>query len=332
LDKALLESSGLSFKYPGEEKEAVANISFELASKEIITIVGSSGSGKSTLLNLIAGNLSPSEGRILINGEIMQDPAHFLVKGFDDVEIVKQDFQLSPRHTVSQIIKHPLRRYNQDFQDERVTELIQLCNLTGLEDKITMDLSGGQKQRVAIARSLADNPDLILMDEPFNQLDYTIKMTLKSELRSILASCNTGALIVTHDPLDALSISDRIIVLKQGKAVAIAEPAEHYLAPLNKYTAELFGQYNIIGQADLKALWSIDVDHDYCGCRPEQVMINDEGPLFHISDISYLGRNYMVSAYHRETTLFFYSDHELAIGGEIRLGIQEDLLHPILVE
>lgn len=329
MSEVLLESSSLSFRYPGEEKEAVSNVSFELVSKEIVTIVGSSGSGKSTLLNLIAGNLSPTEGRILINGQIMQDPANFLVKGFEDVEIVKQDFQLSPRHTVYQTIKHPLRRYNQEFQDERTRELIALCNLGGLEEKITMDLSGGQKQRVAIARSLADNPDLILMDEPFNQLDHTIKTTLKCELKSILEQSNTGALIVTHDPLDALSVSDRIIVMKEGRAVSIASPAAHYLQPLNSYSAELFGQYNIISKRELAELWSIEVDYEQAGCRPEHVAQDAQGPTFSVDEVSYLGIHFLIRASHDTLSLFFYSDRELSIGEKVGLHLNTDLLHAI---
>lgn len=329
MDKALLESSGVSFKYPGEEKAAVDHVSFELSRKEIITIVGSSGSGKSTLLNLIAGNLSPSEGRVLINGEIMQDPANFLVKGFENVEIVKQDFQLSPRHTVYQVIKHPLRRYNADFQEDRTRELIALCNLKGLEDKMTMDLSGGQKQRVAIARSLADNPDLVLMDEPFNQLDHTIKMALKSELRTILNSSNTGSLIITHDPMDALSISDRIIVMQQGKVASIAEPTEHYLRPLNKYVAELFGQYNILSNDNLRELWSIEYDHQFMGCRPEHVIITEKGVGFEVVDSSFLGRDYIVTAVKDAVMLFFYSNSVLVKGEQVSLGLIDDRLHPI---
>lgn len=329
MSEALLASSSLSFKYPGEEKEAVSNFSFELLSKEIVTIVGSSGSGKSTLLNLIAGNLSPTEGRVLINGQIMQDPVNFLVKGFDDVEIVKQDFQLSPRHSVCQTIKHPLRRYNQEFQDERTQELIALCNLGGLEDKITMDLSGGQKQRVAIARSLADNPDLILMDEPFNQLDHTIKTTLKSELRSILDKSNTGALLVTHDPLDALSVSDRIIVMKEGHAVSIARPAEHYLRPLNRYTAELFGQYNILSKMELSKLWSVTIDHEHAGCRPEHILLQEDGVPFEVNDVSYLGAHFLIKARYEGLSVFFYSDRQLSVGGVVNLQINTDLLHPI---
>ncbi len=329
MSEALLGSSSLSFKYPGEQKEAVSNVSFELLSKEIVTIVGSSGSGKSTLLNLIAGNLSPTEGRILINGQIMQDPANFLVKGFEDVEIVKQDFQLSPRHTVYQTIKHPLRRYNQEFQDERTQELIALCNLGGLEDKITMDLSGGQKQRVAIARSLADNPDLILMDEPFNQLDHTIKTTLKCELKSILEQSNTGALIVTHDPLDALSVSDRIIVMKEGRAVSIASPAAHYLQPQNRYTAELFGQYNIISNKELAGIWSIEVGYEQAGCRPEHVSEHKEGAKFKVDQVSYLGMHFLITAIRDGLSLFFYSDRKLAVGETVNLHLNTDILHNI---
>lgn len=329
MEQTLLESSGLTFSYPGEEKEAVYQVSFQLASREIVTIVGSSGSGKSTLLNLIAGNLSPTAGKVLLQGKIMQDPAHFLVKGFDDVEIVRQDFQLAPRHTVFQIIKHPLRRYNPEFQEERTRELIRLCNLGGLEDKITLDLSGGQKQRVAIARSLADNPDLILMDEPFNQLDYTIKTEIKSELRAILASSNTGALIVTHDPMDALSVSDRIIVMMKGRVVAIDTPEGHYLRPLNRYVAELFGHYNMLSRALLDAYWSIDSTAAYMGCRPEHVGVGDEGTPFQVEKVSYLGHHFLVSAMHKGTELYFYSSRPVPIGETVHLTLRKEDLHPV---
>ncbi len=331
MSSSVLKANELSFEYPGERQSAVKDVSFELGGQEIVTLVGSSGSGKSTLLNLIAGHLSPTKGQVHVNGELMIDPKHLLVKGFEDVEIVKQDFQLSPRSTVFKTIKHPLRRYNKDYQEERVAELIALCNLNRLEDKITMDLSGGQKQRVAIARSLADNPSLILMDEPFNQLDHTIKLSLKSELKHILSTSNTSALIVTHDPIDALSISDRIVVMKDGALLSIASPRQHYLQPLNSYVAQLFGPYNIVSAKFLLKHWKLKEDAQYMGFRPEHITIANDGPAVKITGSAYTGQQYLLTAELDELMLYFYHDQDLSLGEFVSLKIQYEQLHPIAV-
>lgn len=329
MSSSVLKANELSFEYPGERQSAVKNVTFELGAREIVALVGSSGSGKSTLLNLIAGHLSPTKGQVYIKDELMIDPKHLLVKGFEDVEIVKQDFQLSPRSTVFQTIKHPLRRYNKDYQEDRAAELITLCNLNGLEDKITMGLSGGQKQRVAIARSLADNPSLILMDEPFNQLDHTIKLSLKSELKHILSTSNTSALIVTHDPIDALSISDRIAVMKDGALLSIAAPQQHYLQPLNSYVAQLFGPYNIISAGFLLKQWSLKEDAQFVGFRPEHITFANDGPAAKIIGSAYTGQQYLLTADLDGVVLYFYHNQDLSLGESIRLKIQENQLQPI---
>lgn len=235
----------VSKAYPGESLGAVNEVSFTMKPGEILSFVGESGSGKSTLLRMLAGLLRPDKGEISFQGTPLEDPEEQLIAGNPAIKMVFQDFDLMPNMTVSENLRYPLLTYNKEYTNDRVTELLNLCGIQDLAKKLPRELSGGQQQRVALARALADEPELLLMDEPFSQLDPVNTAQLLREVLRILKVAQVGLVFVTHDTRDALMISDRVGFLKEGNLMQVGSPAELYRKPKSEDIARFFGPINI---------------------------------------------------------------------------------------
>lgn len=180
---------------------------------EIIGIEGPSGSGKSTLLRLIAGLEVPFEGTITISGKTVVDPSTFIPPENRGVGMVFQDYALFPHLTVAENVEFGLHRLPKKQRGARMEEMLELVHLTGFDKRYPHELSGGQQQRVALARALAPKPSILLMDEPFSNLDAELKSTIRGELRDILQKANMTCLFVTHDHADVVAICDCSVVL-----------------------------------------------------------------------------------------------------------------------
>lgn len=205
----------LSFTYAKSGASVIDRFSFSMNRGEIVGIVGASGSGKSTLLRLIAGLEVPSEGRIDISDRTVVDDTVFLPPEHRGVGMVFQDYALFPHLNVAKNIEFGLHRLNKSDRSRRLKEMLQLVQLTGFERRYPHELSGGQQQRVALARALAPKPALLLMDEPFSNLDAGLKATIRSELRDILKRAEMTCLFVTHDQQDVDAICDRTVKIGQ---------------------------------------------------------------------------------------------------------------------
>jgi len=210
---SFVEVQNLSFSYGYKQPLVIDRLSFSIKKGEIIGILGASGSGKSTLLRLIAGLELPLEGEIRINGKIVSSNKVFIQPEHRRVGMVFQDYALFPQMNVKKNIKFALHHLSNEEQDQRLQEMIKLVHLEGLEDRYPHELSGGQQQRVALARALAAKPDVLLMDEPFSNLDADLKKNIRSELRTILKSAQMTCLFVTHDKHDIEAISDGSFVI-----------------------------------------------------------------------------------------------------------------------
>ncbi|MCE7990742.1 MAG: ABC transporter ATP-binding protein [Roseivirga sp.] len=242
---SLLVVHEVSKAYPGESLGAVNSLSFTMEAGEILSFVGESGSGKSTLLRMLAGLLKPDSGEISFQGKALENPEEQLIAGNSAIKMVFQDFDLMPNMTVAENLRYPLLSYDKVYANERVRELLQLCGIEELAGRLPRELSGGQQQRVALARALADEPDLLLMDEPFSQLDPVNKSQLLREVLRILKAARVGLVFVTHDTRDALMISDQIGFLKGGKLLQQGSPETLYRRPENLDIARFFGPINI---------------------------------------------------------------------------------------
>jgi putative spermidine/putrescine transport system ATP-binding protein len=222
---------------------AVDGISLSVSAGEFVTILGPSGSGKSTMLGLIAGLMQPTSGRIVIDGHDVTDvPA-----GARNVGLVFQSYALFPNMTVFGNIAFPLevRGLSGAQVREKVAAAVRLVRLTGLESRKPHELSGGQQQRVALARAIVFEPAILLLDEPLAALDRKLREDVRLELKRLQRSLNLTTLLVTHDQDEALSLSDRVVVLDRGRVQQIGTPAELYRRPSNRFVADFLGSANL---------------------------------------------------------------------------------------
>ncbi len=238
----ILEIRNLSVGYG--DKNVVKNCSFELTKGEIIVILGSSGDGKTTLLKTIAGLLPKVSGDVYFEEKPVLGPNQKLVPGHPKIKLVNQDFNLDEYHTVEENLRLRLLSFDRPYQNSRINQLLRLTGLTRFKSAKAKDLSGGQRQRLAISRALADEPELILLDEPFNQLDFHTKNKIAAHVKSYLKKNKIGAIMVTHNGIEALEWADKIIHLRKGVIVRIDSPTLFYNHPHSLSEALFFGDVN----------------------------------------------------------------------------------------
>lgn len=222
---------------------ALEELSLDVAEKEFVTILGPSGSGKTTLLMLVAGFTTPDTGVVSVGQrDVTGLPPH--QRG---IGVVFQDYALFPHMTVRQNITFPLRMrsISRVEQNSLCAEVISTVRLTGLEDRMPAQLSGGQMQRVALARAMVFNPPLLLMDEPLSALDKNLREHMQIELKDIQERLGVTVLYVTHDQQEALTMSDRIAVLNEGRIEQFGPADAIYDIPANRFVAEFIGETNI---------------------------------------------------------------------------------------
>jgi len=241
-----LEIRSISKTFRSNQGYAVDNVDLEVSSGEILALVGESGSGKTTMLRLIAGFEKPDQGQIFINQELVSDPNYVLPPEKRKLGMVFQDYALFPHLTVRENVSYGLTGGSGKSKRARVSEVLQLMTMAGLESRYPHHLSGGEQQRVALARALAPQPRLILMDEPFSNLDERLKDQMRVELRNIMNRIGITVLLVTHDTRDALSTADRIAILRSGSLQQVGAPQELYSRPASPYVASFFGRINLI--------------------------------------------------------------------------------------
>ena len=228
----------------GGEVTAVDTMSLDIRPGEFFTLLGPSGSGKTTLLNLVLGALHLDEGEILVGGRpITSVPIHKR-----NIGMVFQNYALFPHMTVFKNIAFPLgiRRMPKDEIKKRVTEVLELVQLSGLKDRYPNQVSGGQQQRIATARAIAAKPPLILMDEPLGALDVKLRVEMQEQLRLLHRSLGVTVIYVTHDQDEAMTLSDRIAVMHAGRIEQVGTPREVYEQPANTFVASFLGDANLI--------------------------------------------------------------------------------------
>ncbi len=227
-----------------EDSIAIEDISFTLQDGELLALLGPSGSGKTTILRLIAGLIEPDAGTILFDNEdVSAIPTEERNIGF-----VFQSYALFPHLTVAENIAFGLqtRKWSKEDTLERVMELLTIVGLEGKGNRYPRELSGGEKSRVALARALAPNPTLLLLDEPLSALDMSLKDNLREAIREIQQKVKVSTIYVTHDQVEAMEVSDKIIILDHGKIIEEGTPEDLYLTPNKVFTAEFLGITNTI--------------------------------------------------------------------------------------
>lgn len=253
-DKKIRGVSGLKVigiygvrKRMGQEKiAAVSDFNLEVFHGEIVSILGPSGCGKTTTLRLIAGFERPDSGHIVINGQVAAGGDTFVPPERRNVGIVLQEFALFPHLTVQQNIAFGLREKNREYNRKRISEMIRLTGLEGLEKRYPDHLSGGQQQRAALARALAPSPLIVLLDEPFASVDPDLRSKMRAELKQILKETSVAAVFVTHDQEEAFLVADRVAVMNNGRIHQTGTPTEVYHNPSDIFVADFVGHANFI--------------------------------------------------------------------------------------
>ncbi|MDP5121945.1 MAG: ATP-binding cassette domain-containing protein, partial [Spirosomaceae bacterium] len=219
---SLLHISGLNFSI--EENQIVKDFSFEINEGEIVAILGESGSGKSTILRLFAALEQPKSGTLLLDEERIIPPAEKLIAGNENIKLVKQDFGLFPNISLRENIAYEVRFYEESYRNQRVDKLLKISSLDKISHRLPRQVSGGEQQRAVIARALADEPRLLLLDEPFSHLDSLNKSRLKAEILTTIQEEKCGCVFVTHEVNDAFGIANKMVVIRKGKTLQIGTP------------------------------------------------------------------------------------------------------------
>ncbi len=241
-DNIIIALKNITVEFDGEK--VLDDLSLTIRDGEFVTLLGSSGCGKTTTLRIIAGFLDPDKGEVFLNGKNM----HGVPPHKREVNTIFQRYALFPHYNVFENIAYGLRirKVPENEIKERVTEMLRLVNLQGFEKRGVSRLSGGQQQRVAIARALVLKPKVLLLDEPLAALDLKLRKDMQNELKNIQKQMGITFIFVTHDQEEALSMSDTVVVMNEGKIQQIGSPIDIYNEPQNAFVADFIGESNIL--------------------------------------------------------------------------------------
>ena len=313
----MLQVQNISFSY--DNKKVIKLMNFTIQKGQNIAIIGESGCGKSTLLKLIYGLYDLDEGQIFWEETEVLGTKFNLVPGMSFMKYLSQDFDLMPYITVAENVGKYLSNVNIEKKQQRIQELLEIVEMSDFANVKAKYLSGGQQQRVALARVLALEPEVLLLDEPFSQIDNFRKNALRRNLFAYLKSREITCIVATHDSTDSLSFAEETIVLQDGEVIAKANSLALYKKPSNKYIASLFGEVNELKKSQFS---DIEGEDETLLLYPHQLKITDNGALKAVVKQSYFkGSHYLIKAVANRNVIFFDHNSELEVNVEVSLGI-----------
>jgi ABC-type sugar transport system ATPase subunit len=316
------QSAGMSFldvqAVSRKEEEVVLDtISFTQNQLQNLGIAGATGSGKTSLLKIIAGLLQPESGAVLFEGEKIKGPAETLLPGHPKIAYLSQHFELRSHYRVEELLQMANR-----FSNEEAQKIYEVCRIDHLLKRWSHQLSGGEKQRIALAKVLVSSPKLLLLDEPYSNLDVIHKNILKKVIDDIDRQLKITCILVAHDPADLLSWAHEIIILKDGRILQRDNPEKIYRQPVNEYAAGLFGRYNSLSP-ELTKTFSTSKKSVSEILRPENFKITprDEGLKGNVVGVNFLGSRYELEVLVQGSVLTVYSDRPFEPGEELYIAL-----------
>lgn len=315
----MLKVNNISFGY--SENLVIDSINFKILPGQNFSVIGESGCGKSTLLKLIYGLYNLHSGSMHFNGEPVLGPDFNLVPGVPEIKYLSQDFDLMPYITVAENVGKFLSNLDLDKKRKRIHELLQMIEMESFANTPARFLSGGQQQRVALARVLALEPKLLLLDEPFSQIDGFRRNAFRRNLFSYLKRKEISCIVATHDSVDALSYADQVMVMKEGKILVKQNPIQLYENPPNKYVASLFGEVNEVW---VKDLIPEENSEQKILLYPHELERNDNSEFkVTVKKSFFKGGIYLIQAYSNRNIIFF--EHPSYISENEIVGLQAPL-------
>ena len=300
-------------KYYDSNNPLIRNLNFSVEKGNIISFIGESGSGKTTFLKCLAGLEKINSGSIILNGKTLNDKSTFITPNKRKIGFVFQDYPLFPHLNVLENIKINL---DKNYYS-KIDYILELTNIKDLCARYPDQLSGGEQQRTCIARALVREPDLLLLDEPFSNLDSSIKTVIQDEIHKIIKQTKTTTILVTHDIKDTFNISDKILIFKAGILQQYDNPVNMYCNPVNCYCAKILGDLN-----------QISVDGKSYFIRPEKIKLAKKSTYLAVVEKTvFAGKEYKISAKINGEIWIFFSEEPLQIDQEVYLELDDkDLL------
>ena len=338
--KNILELKNITVSFDGEK--ILDDISLSISDKEFVTLLGPSGCGKTTTLRIIAGFLEPDSGDVFFDGEIINS----LPANKRNVNTIFQRYALFPHLNVYENIAFGLKvkKVPKEEIKQRVKEMLKLVNLEGFEKRSISKLSGGQQQRVAIARAVINKPKILLLDEPLAALDLKLRKDMQTELKNIQRTLGITFIFVTHDQEEALSMSDKVVVMNEGKIQHIGTPQDIYNEPVNAFVADFIGESNIIDGVMLDD-FKVKIEGVTLQCldkgfkpneavdvviRPEDVdIVHREKGLITgvVTSVTFLGVHYEIIVDVNGFKWMIQTTDESKVGDKVGLLIEPDAIH-----
>ncbi len=317
----MLTVQNVSFAY--NTQPVLKNISFTIEKGQHIALIGASGCGKSTLLKIIYGLLQAEEGVLFWEDKKILGPLYHLVPGEENMKFLSQGFELQPYRSVAENIGQYLSNFEPELKQGRVQELLEIVEMIDFSDTKVENLSGGQKQRVALAKVLAKRPELLLLDEPFGNIDNFRRSSLRRNLFRYLRRNKITSITATHDKTDILSFADETIVICQGKILTKKNTIELYQNPPDYYVASLFGEVNEIQLS----LFTESNATDTILVYPDEVKVDPNSNIkARVKNTYFKGSHYLIEAVFENSVIFFDHQTELKVPETVGISIPEEII------
>lgn len=290
MKEQIISIKNLTKQHHAEQASGIQDVSFEISQGSVVAIIGESGSGKSTLLKCIYGLLKVDAGEVQYKGKRILGPDEQLIPGHKEMKMVTQDFSLNIYAKVYDNIASVLSNTNVQSKHDKTMQMMEHLHIDHLKDKKITQLSGGEQQRVAIARALVSDTTVLLLDEPFSQVDALLKNQLRADIKRIAAETGVTVIMVSHDPADGLFLADELLILKDGKLLQHGKPAHIYNHPDHIYTAQILGNAIVLEAADAVKL-GLSATGDKIVFYPEWVELKSSwnSRRFEVKDVYYKG-------------------------------------------
>jgi ABC-type sugar transport system ATPase subunit len=290
VSNTIISVKNLTKQYQAEQAGGIRNISFDINRGDVVAIIGESGSGKSTLLKSIFGLLKTDSGEVFFENKRVLGPDEQLIPGHKQMKMVTQDFSLNIYAKVYDNIASQLSNTDLKTKAEKTLAIMEHLRILHLQNKKIIERSGGEQQRVAIAKAMVSDTQVLLLDEPFSQVDALLKNQLRADIKRVASETGVTVILVSHDPADGLFLADQLLIIKDGELLQTGKPADIYQHPKHIYTAQILGNAVVLTREDAEKI-GLKTEQQFVVFYPEWAEINNSwnSRRFEVKDVYYKG-------------------------------------------